>query len=171
MNLTSPPTRDYRKGWMRTSAVVSLLVVLCSCGQRQDMQNYKKDVTIWYEAFNTKDPRLVDSILSEGWEDIPAAPGQPAGREGMKHLIAQLTTTFPDLKVTNHDILQDGNKVTVRSEMTATQRADFLGVPAKGRTLRIMAIDIHEFRDGKIVRTWHTEDWLTGLHQLGAFEK
>ena len=89
----------------------------------------------------------------------------------MKHLIAQLTTTFPDLKVTNHDILQDGNKVTVRSEMMATQRADFLGVPPKGRTLKIMAIDIHEFRDGKIVRTWHTEDWLTGLQQLGAFEK
>jgi hypothetical protein len=33
------------------------------------------------------------------------------------------------------------------------------------------AIDIHEFKDGKIVRTWHSEDWMTGLHQLGFFEK
>ena len=139
---------NQQRAGMRTYAVASLLFVLSSCSQREDMQNYKKDVTIWYEAFNTKDPRLVDSILSEDWEDIPAAPGQPAGREGMKHLIAQLTTTFPDLKVTNHDILQDGNKVTVRSEMTATQRADFMGIPAKGRSLKIMAIDIHEFRDG-----------------------
>ena len=32
-----------------------------------------------------------------------------------------------------------------------------------------MAIDIHEFRDGRMC-TWHTEDWLTGL-RLGAFEK
>ena len=135
------------------------------------MDDYKKDVTIWYDAFNTKDPRLVDRTLSEDWVDIPAAPGQPPGSEGMKHLIAQLTTTFPDLKVTNEDILQDGNKVIVRSQLTGTQRADFVGLATKNRVVNIMAIDIHEFRDGKIVRTWHTEDWLTGLHQLGAFEK
>jgi len=135
------------------------------------MDDYKKDVTIWYEAFNTKDPRLVDRILSEEWVDIPAAPGQPPGREGMKHLIAQLTTSFPDLKVRNEEILQEGNKVIVRSQLTGTQRGNFVGLLAKNRALNIMAIDIHEFRDGKIVRTWHTEDWLTGLHQLGAFEK
>lgn len=135
------------------------------------MDDNKKDVTIWYDAFNTKDPRLVDRILSEDWVDIPAAPGQPPGREGMKHLIVQLTTSFPDLKVTNEEILQEGNKVIVRSQLTGTQRGDFVGLPTKNRALNIMAIDIHEFRDGKIVRTWHTEDWLTGLHQLGAFEK
>ena len=135
------------------------------------MDDYKKDVTIWYAAFNTKDPRLVDRILSEDWVDIPAAPGQPPGREGMKHLIVQLTTTFPDLKVTNEEILQEGNKVIVRSQLTGTQQGDFVGLAPKNRAMNIMAIDIHEFRDGKIVRTWHTEDWLTGLHQLGAFEK
>jgi steroid delta-isomerase-like uncharacterized protein len=135
------------------------------------MDDHKKDVTIWYEAFNTQDPRLVDRILSDDWVDIPAAPGQPPGREGMKHLIAELTTSFPDLKVRNEEILQDGNKVIVRSRLTGTQRGTFVGLPAKNRALNIMAIDIHEFRDGKIVRTWHTEDWLTGLHQLGAFEK
>ena len=156
---------------MRTYSVAALCCLLCSCSAREDMQNYKKDVTIWYEAFNTKDPRLVDQILSENWVDIPAAPGQPPGREGMKHLILELTTTFPDLKVTNEEILQEGNKVIVRSQLTGTQRGDFVGLATKNRAVNIMAIDIHEFRDGKIVRTWHTEDWLTGLHQLGAFEK
>jgi len=46
-----------------------------------------------------------------------------------------------------------------------------MGFPAKDRTMTIQTIDIHEFNDGKIVRTWHNEDWLTALHQLGAFEK
>ena len=88
----------------------------------------------------------------------------------MKHLIVQLTTSFPDLMVRNEEILQEGSKVIVRSQLTGTQRGDFAGLPTKNRAVNIMAIDIHEFRDGKIVRTWHTEDWLTGLHQLGAFE-
>ena len=156
---------------MRTHVLALLCVLLCSCTQRERMDNYKKDVTIWYDAFNTKDPRLVDRILSEDWVDIPSAPGQPPGREGVKQVLVQLTTGFPDLKATNEDILQEGNKVVVRSQITGTQRGGFMGLPTKNRKVNIMAIDIHEFRDGKIVRTWHTEDWLTGLHQLGAFEK
>jgi predicted ester cyclase len=55
--------------------------------------------------------------------------------------------------------------------MAGTQRAAFLGFPSKNRTMTIQLVDIHEFKDGKIVRTWHTEDWMTGLHQLGVFEK
>ena len=69
------------------------------------------------------------------------------------------------------EILQEGNKAIVRSTITGTQRALFMGFPAKNRTMTIQAVDVHEFHDGTIVRTWHTEDWLTGLHQLGVFEK
>jgi steroid delta-isomerase-like uncharacterized protein len=142
-----------------------------NANKKGDMNTYKKDVTLWYEAFNMKDPALLDRILSENWVDIPTAPGQPAGREGVKPLLAQLTTTFPDFKVSIEEILQDGNKVIVRSEITGTQRETFMGFPAKNRTMTIQAVDIHEFKDQKIVRTWHTEDWMTGLRQLGVFEK
>jgi predicted ester cyclase len=69
------------------------------------------------------------------------------------------------------EVLQEGNKVIVRSTITGTQSAPFMGFPAKNRTMTMQAVDIHEFKDGKIVRTWHTEDWMTGLHQLGVFEK
>ncbi|MGH7130976.1 MAG: ester cyclase [Phycisphaerales bacterium] len=134
------------------------------------MNNHKADVTRWYDAFNQKDPSLLDDLLSENWVDIPSAPGQPMGREGIKHILPELTTTFPDFKVTIKEILQDGNKVVVRSEITGTQRTMFMGFPAKNRSMAIQAVDIHEFKDGLIVRTWHTEDWMTGLRQLGVFE-
>jgi steroid delta-isomerase-like uncharacterized protein len=98
-------------------------------------------------------------------------PDQPAGPAGAKLLLARLTATFPDLHLTIKDILQDGDKVVVRADMAGTQRAAFLGFPSKNRTMTIQVVDIHEFKDGKIVRTWHTEDWMTGLHQLGVFEK
>ena len=132
---------------------------------------YKKEVTLWYEAFNKKDPTLLDKILSEDWVDIPSAPGQPPGPGGIKHIFTELITTFPDFKAEIQDILQDGNKMTVRSRITGIQKGIFRGRPASNRTLDMQAIDIHEFRDGKIVRTWHTEDWNTGLRQLGFFEK
>jgi len=156
---------------MKTYLLILLGFILCSPTHAEERNTYKQDVTLWYEAFNTKDPVLLDRILSEHWVDIPAAPGQPPGREGAKHILVELTTTFPDLKVTIEETLQEGNKVIVRSTITGTQRATFMGFPAKNRTMTIQAVDIHEFHDGKIVRTWHTEDWMTGLHQLGVFEK
>jgi steroid delta-isomerase-like uncharacterized protein len=146
-------------------------LILCLPVHAQDRSTIMKDVTLWYEAFNKKDPALVETILSESWVDIPAAPGQPPGPKGVAQLIDELTTIFPDFKVTPAEILQDGNKVIVRSEITGTQRAPFVGFPAKNRKMTIQAIDIHEFKDGKIVRTWHTEDWMTGLYQLGILDK
>jgi steroid delta-isomerase-like uncharacterized protein len=130
-----------------------------------------KTATLWYEAFNRNDPALLDQVLSKTWVDIPPAPGQPSGPEGAKQILTELTTAFPDLSIKIQEVLQDGNKVIVRSEISGTQRSALMGFSAKGRKMVIQAIDIHEFSEGKILRTWHTEDWLTGLHQLGVFDK
>jgi predicted ester cyclase len=55
--------------------------------------------------------------------------------------------------------------------MSGTQTKEFRTFPSKGRKFKIQTIDIHELKNGKIVRTWHSEDWMTGLQQLGVFEK
>lgn len=47
-----------------------------------------------------------------------------------------------------------------------------MGFEPKGREFTIMTIDIHEFNDDGLVQTtWHLEDWLGGLFQMGAFEQ
>ena len=136
-----------------------------------DRSSQKSIVTLWYQAFDKHDPNFLNKILSETWVDIPPAPNQPPGPAGAKQILAELTQAMPDLKIVVLDMLQDGNKVTVRSEISGTHKSALMGFPAKGRKLTIQAIDIHELRDGKIIRTWHTEDWLTGLHQLGVFDE
>jgi steroid delta-isomerase-like uncharacterized protein len=164
---------------IRTRFLIVAGLILCSCAYAQDgntkrktkMNDYKKQATLWYEAFSKKDPSILDRILSEDWVDIPSPPGTPAGPAGVKPLLVMLTTTFPDLNLTIKDVLQDGNKVVVRAEMTGTQKEAFMGFPPKNRKMNIQVVDIHEFKDGKIIRTWHTEDWMTGLRQLGVFEK
>ncbi len=158
-------------------SLLGLIVCLFTYAQggnikrNEDMNDYKKQATLWYEAFSNKDPAILDRILSEDWVDIPSAPGTPVGPTGVKPLLAMLTTTFPDLNLTIKDILQDGNKIVVRAEMTGTQKEAFMGFPSKNRKMNIQVVDIHEFKDGKIIRTWHTEDWMSGLRQLGVFEK
>ena len=135
------------------------------------MNDQKKIAALWYEAFDKKNPEILDRILAKDWTDIPPAPNQPAGPEGAKQILAELRTTFPDLKIKIEDMVQEEDKVVVRSTITGTQKGPLIGFPAKNHSMSIQAIDIHEIKDGKIVRTWHTEDWMTGLHQLGVFEK
>lgn len=156
---------------MKVHLIPLLLAIVCFTAVAGEKKSSAKDVVLWYDAFNKRNPALLDQILSDDWVDIPSAPGQAPGAKSAKPLLSELTTIFPDFHVTIQEILQDGNKVIVRSEITGTQREKFMGFPSKGRKMTMQAVDIHEFRNGKIIRTWHTEDWMTGLRQLGVMDK
>ena len=156
---------------MKKYLLILLGLILFSSAQAEDRGKHKKTVALWYEAFDQHNPALLDRILSKNWVDIPAAPGQPVGPEGAKHILADIEKSFPDFRIAIKEVFQDGNKVIVRSEINAMQKGSFMGRGPSDRQMTIMAIDVHEFKEGKIVRTWHMEDWMTGLHQLGFFEK
>lgn len=128
-------------------------------------------VKLFYRAIAANQPGLLDQILAPDWQDIPPGPGQSPGRDGFKPMVTGFHQVFHGLKITTDDIIGSGDKVVVRSTLEATQAGDFAGFPPKGRRFTIMAIDIHQICDGKIVRTWHVEDWLSGLFQMGGFEK
>ena len=65
-------------------------------------------------------------------------------------------------------MLQDGNRFVVRSRATGTPVGPMFGVDGQGRGFDILAIDIHTVEDGKIVRSYHVEDWATALRQLSG---
>jgi steroid delta-isomerase-like uncharacterized protein len=150
--------------------IVLVAIVLSFGAGAQERNTVANNVALWYDAFHKNDPSLLDKILAEQWVDIPPAPGQLPGPAGAKQILTELRTAFPDLTIEIRDVVEQGSKVVVRSEIAGTQRGPFLGRAAKGGKLKIQAIDIHEFQNGKIIRTWHSEDWMTGLHQLGILE-
>ena len=128
-------------------------------------------VKLFYEAFGQNKPELLDKILAPNWEDIPPNDGQAIGRDAFKPYIGGFHTMFPGFKVVNEDIIDAGDKVIVRSTLSGTQAAAFAGFPSKGKSFSVMAIDIHQFKDGKVIKTWHIENWLSGWFQMGAFDK
>ena len=128
-------------------------------------------IKLFYAAFGGNKPELLDQVLHPDWEDIPLNPGQGPGRDAFKPIVGGFNQIISGLKITNDDIIEAGDKVVVRSTIEGTQADTFAGFPSKGRPFKIMAIDIHQFKDGKVVRTWHLEDWLSGLFQMGAFDK
>lgn len=152
-----------------TLAATSLPVFAAqSCANPGTPAANKLLVKKFYAALNTKNKALLDEVLARDWIDVPAAPGQQPGRDGMKAAMEGYYRSFPDFKAINQDMIAEGDKVVVRSIIHATQRGAFAGVPPSNRAISIMAIDIHQICDGRVVNTWHVEDWLNGLFQMGA---
>ena len=57
-------------------------------------------------------------------------------------------------------MLQEGNKVIVRSLASGTPNGNFMGVQADGtKSFKTMTIDIHTVQNGQIAEVYHIEDW------------
>lgn len=76
-------------------------------------------VEMFYRAFSDQDPDMVDGVLAPNWEDIPLAPGQDHGPEGIKPIIRSVMEAFPDVQITIHDMIQVSGKIGVRARSAA----------------------------------------------------
>jgi steroid delta-isomerase-like uncharacterized protein len=124
-------------------------------------------VRSFYTAVELGDEALLRRLLSPDWVEVPAVyPGQPAGPDGYLPIVHAFRAAFPDVRFEIHELLPSGEKVTVRTTIHGTHRGEWLGVAAAGRTIAVDTIDIHEVAAGQLVRSWHIEDWFTGLKQM-----
>ena len=82
--------------------------------------------------------------------------------------MGQRLKSVPNLKWEIKEILVSGNEVTVRGEATGTPAGEFMGAAHTGKSFKLMSIDVHTLEGGKIVRTYHIEDWLGAVRQLTA---
>jgi hypothetical protein len=82
--------------------------------------------------------------------------------------VGQRLKSVPDLKWEIKEIVVSGNQVTVRGEATGTPAGEFMGAPYSGKSFRLMSIDIHTLDGGKLVRSYHVEDWIGAVRQLTA---
>jgi steroid delta-isomerase-like uncharacterized protein len=130
--------------------------------------NIAEVVRAFYEPFRTGDTSIYKEILAEDWIDVPLAPGQEQGPDGMGGQIAAFRHAMPDYNVTHEDLIVGGDRVAVRNTVSGTHRGAFMGHEPTGRHIEMRTMDIHQVRDGKIVITWHLEDFAGLMAQLSA---
>ena len=93
-------------------------------------------IETFYRAFSGE-PDLLDQVVTADWQDIPLAPGQAPGPEGIKPMILAFKQAFPDLAITVHEFIQDAGRIGVRAEITGTHTGDWFGVAATSRAISI----------------------------------
>ncbi|GEN24484.1 ester cyclase [Halomonas cupida] len=128
----------------------------------------RKAIETFYRAFEGR-PELLDDAVAENWQDIPLPPGQEAGRDGMKPLIAGFWAAFPDAKVSIHEIIGAPGCAAVRAMISGTHKGEWFGIAPTGKYFHMPIHEFHHIADGRLTHTWHLEDWFGWLNQVGAW--
>lgn len=111
---------------------------------------------------------LVDDLVTPGYAlTVVGFPG-PMDREGQKGMVAGLRAAFPDWEETVEELVGDGDRVVARVVGRGTHRGEFMGIPATGRTVEVVAVNVDRIIDGRIAERWLLPDTLGLLRQLGA---
>jgi predicted ester cyclase len=122
-----------------------------------------------YISWGKKQPELLDEICTPDWKDIPLAPNQEEGPKGLKNIMVDFITAFPDIEINILEIFGTHERAGVRAEIVFTQNNELLGIPATGKKVRVPIHEFHYLKDGKLTHTWHLEDWFGLLMQSGGF--
>ncbi|MEL6964280.1 MAG: ester cyclase [Pseudomonadota bacterium] len=151
------------------SAALSLLVAFAATSAAADE---KATVQTFYDLLSnpgSKDHTAAFmAVTSEGWESIGNYTGSNKTRDAFVGQVSGFGKLIPDLNWAVQAMHRAGDVVTVRSRATGTPKGPLFGIDGQGRSFDIMTIDIHELEDGKIVRSFHVEDWAGALQQLAG---
>jgi steroid delta-isomerase-like uncharacterized protein len=124
--------------------------------------------------------RLVEEVVNRGNTDhlneLVAADhvghdplGDHYGPEGMRIVVVEYRTAFPDLAVTIEDLFAEGDTVSWRFTLRGTHAGPFMGIPPTGREVAASGIAIDRLVDvGQIVESWCSLNALDLLRQVGA---
>ncbi len=109
-----------------------------------------------------------DDIVIEDFVELDPLPGQAQGREGLKDVIRQIRSAFPDIRWTVDEMVAEGDKVFSRFTWSGTHEGAFLGVPATGRRITVKGMVIDRLAAGKMADSRILMDTLGMMQQLGA---
>jgi predicted ester cyclase len=95
-------------------------------------------------------------------------PDEPAGFEGVKQTMLWLGRVFSDQRWEIHQVIGDGDLVSVFATHHGRHTGELMGIPPTGREVAYDYVHILRFRDGKAVEHWSVRDTMTMMRQLGV---
>jgi steroid delta-isomerase-like uncharacterized protein len=155
-------------------ACAALAAVACAvapASARASEANVPASVALFYDALNAAPGKDVAGLLMQATAPDWVSCGRNDACGAREQVIAGIAgrhREIPDLRWEIKEVLVSENRVVVRGEASGTPAGAFMGVPHSGKTFKLMSIDVHTLEGGKIVRSYHVEDWIGAVRQLSA---
>ena len=119
---------------------------------------------LYEEILNTGKLELLNQFISPDY----SGPRGIKGPAGFAEPVSTVRAAFPDVKWTVEDLVAEGDKVLIRWSWKGTNTNSFEGFPATNKEVNHHAMNVFEFRAGKIVRSWMESDRLGFYQQIGV---
>ena len=133
------------------------------------MSNMGEVVDNYCQIWDVEAPdELIDEVFAPEVVDHNPQPGQASGIEGVKSVIAVYQAAFPDIHLSNDDIIISGDRAALRWSATGAHEGDQLGVPATHQTIKFTGIDILRIENARIVERWGEANSLEVMQQIQA---
>jgi steroid delta-isomerase-like uncharacterized protein len=92
------------------------------------------------------------------------------GREEIERIYRVWFTAFPDLALSDIDVLIDGERAVLLANISGTHAGDFFGLPATGRRVQAVGAFVYVLRDGFIEHERRILDFTGVLVQVGVLK-
>ena len=122
-----------------------------------------------YRAINERNFDLLDEACWPDWEEVPLAPGQEPGTNGLKKMMPLYFAAFPDLRVEVDEIIGASGKAGVRARWLGTHQGEIFGVAGSQQPIEVRMYEFHHLREGRVSHTWHLEDWFGMFQRMGTW--
>lgn len=155
----------------RTSALATLLcVAILACGGQQGaLEENKALVREFFADLDASDTSLtfIDRWMAPGFRTYINSP-TPMDVSGYREFMAGAVAAFSDLRHEIKYLVAEGDRVAAGITLRMVHRAEFLGIPATGRTVAVEEIVVLQLQDGKILNEWVLFDLASLQQQLSA---
>ena len=156
----------------RVLAIARLIVGLTvPANAEMSVEAARASIAPFYKALNAEfasdSAELIRQATAADWVSCRGNDVCNSRDEVIAGIAARLKSV-PDLKWQIKDVLVSGNQVTVRGEATGTPVGEFFGATHTGKSFKVMSIDVHTLEGGKMIHSYHIEDWIGAVRQLTA---
>ena len=118
------------------------------------------------EVWNSGNLGAIDELYSPGYV-AHWADGEDSDREGLKKVVAEARSAFPDMREDVIHVVAEGDLVVSHFISSGTFTGEMNGLQPSGKKVSRPEIAVHRIADGMIVEQWSVADQLTLMKQLG----
>ena len=127
----------------------------------------------YWEAANSHDGNQMREVLTMDYiHHDPGLQVPDADRDTHIQIIAGgMFQAFPDLHVTIHDMVAEGDRVAVRWSFSGTHSGKLPGnppLPPTGKRIEVNAMAIHRVVGDKLAESWVNFDVMGMMQQFGV---
>jgi predicted ester cyclase len=82
---------------------------------------------------------------------LHGVPGVEPGIESAKKFYQGFHKAFPGVQIAVDDLITRADKLVCRFAVSGSHRAEFMGIPPTGKSMKFTGITILKFQDGKCI--------------------